>query len=66
VVRGGAEIRVLRGAGRVVATWREGGLQCVITGPASVPDEAVVGFAAASAAGATGYAVPTGSGAATG
>jgi hypothetical protein len=50
VVRDGTEVWVLRRPGQVVATWRERGHQCVITGSASVPDEAVVALAADSAA----------------
>ena len=49
-LRDGTEVWVLRRPGQVVATWRERGHQCVITGPSSIPDDAVVTLAADSAA----------------
>jgi len=49
-LRDGTEVWVLRRPGQVVATWRERGHQCVITGPSSIPDDAVLTLAADSAA----------------
>jgi hypothetical protein len=48
-VRDGEEIWLLRRPGGVVATWRELGHQCVLSAPASVPDDAVLTLAARSA-----------------
>jgi hypothetical protein len=44
-VHDGVEVRVLRRGGRVVATWRERGHQCVISAPASVPAARMVQLA---------------------
>jgi hypothetical protein len=33
----------------IVATWREGGHQCILTAPAAVPDDAVLALTARSA-----------------
>ena len=49
VVRRGVEIWLLRRPGGAVATWREGGRQCVISASASVPDDVLLGLAASSA-----------------
>jgi hypothetical protein len=48
-VRDGEEVWLLRGPENVVATWREGGHQCILTAPAAVPDDAVLALAARSA-----------------
>ncbi len=45
-IRDGVEVWLLRRPGAVVATWRERGHQCVISAPASVPDDVVLGLAA--------------------
>jgi hypothetical protein len=44
----GVEVHLTRSAGSVVATWRQGGHQCVISAPASVPDRAMLALAASS------------------
>lgn len=51
--RGTTTFRIVRGAGRTVVTWREGGRQCVIAAPASVGPQrllALAGWAAADTA----------------
>jgi len=48
-VRDGEEVWLLRRPESVVATWREGGHQCVLSAPAAVPDDAVLALAARSA-----------------
>ena len=45
VARRGVEVRLLRLPGTVVATWRRGGHQCVISAPASVSDTTMVALA---------------------
>ena len=45
VVRRGVEVHLLRLPGTVVATWRRGGHQCVISAPASVSDTTMVALA---------------------
>lgn len=50
VVRHGVEVYVLRHEGRLVATWREHGHQCVISAPGSVSTDRMVDLAAADAA----------------
>jgi hypothetical protein len=61
VTRHGVEVHVLRHGGRIVATWREHGHQCVISAPPSVPVDRVVELAASDgtseAAADTAYAV---------
>jgi hypothetical protein len=48
VRRDGVEVHLTRSGGWVVATWRQGGHQCVISAPASVPDRAMLALAASS------------------
>jgi len=58
-VRGGVEVWLLRRPGAVVATWRERGHQCVISGPASVSDDVVLTLAARAGSRSTpGYGAP--------
>jgi hypothetical protein len=49
VVRNGVEVHVYTRSGRVVATWREHGHQCVISAPQSVGERAMVALASADA-----------------
>ena len=49
-VRHGVEVHLLRDSGRIVATWREHGHQCVISAPPSVPADRMVELAASDGA----------------
>jgi hypothetical protein len=48
VRRAGVEVYLTRSGGSVIATWREGGHQCVISAPRLVPDRAMIALAASS------------------
>ncbi|MGD9696819.1 MAG: hypothetical protein AB7V42_14305 [Thermoleophilia bacterium] len=55
VDREGVEVWVTRDGDRRIATWREGGRQCVISGPATVADDVLVDLAARTARAGPGY-----------